>query len=96
MRPPLSGSRSIPSKQQLTATTTPIGATIEPATQGTTYGAAAGAGASLYAFSVPESYEGNVDNVPSVNSYVNQVGGTEVPETVAWSPVRHITLSRQS
>lgn len=81
--------RTDPLKAGAPTTTAPIGATIEPATQGTTYVAAGGAGASLYAFSVPDSYEDNVDNVPSVSSYVNQAGGTEVPETVAWSRVRY-------
>jgi hypothetical protein len=69
--------------------TAPIGATIDPATQGTTYIAVGGAGKSLYSFSAPDSYEGNIDNVPSVSTYVNESGGTEVDQTVAWSQVRY-------
>jgi hypothetical protein len=67
----------------------PIGATIYPAHDGTTYVAAGGAGKSLYAFSAPDSYEHHVDNVASVASYVNEAGGTEVDETVHWSRVRY-------
>jgi 3',5'-cyclic AMP phosphodiesterase CpdA len=81
--------RTDPIKAGAPTTTAPIGATITPATQGTTYVAAGGAGASLYAFSVPDSYEGTVNNVASVGSYVNQSGGTQVPENVAWSRVRY-------
>ncbi len=67
----------------------PIGATIDPATQGTTYVAVGGAGKSLYAFSAPDSYEGNIDNVASIASYVNEAGGTTQNETVTWSQVRY-------
>jgi hypothetical protein len=81
--------RTDPIKAGAPTTTAPVGATIEPATEGTTYVAAGGAGASLYAFSVPDSYEGWVDNVASVGSHVNQPGRTRVPETVAWSRVRY-------
>jgi hypothetical protein len=71
----------------------PIGALIEPATAGTTYVACGGAGKSLYSFSAPDSYEGSLDNVASVTSFVNESGGTEVPETVAWSRVRYTGYS---
>jgi hypothetical protein len=67
----------------------PLGATITPATQGTTYVAVGGAGKSLYSFSAPDSYEGNIDNVASVSSYVNESGGTTQSETVTWSQVRY-------
>jgi hypothetical protein len=67
----------------------PIGATIRPASQGTTYIAAGGAGESLYDFSAPDSYEGHVDNVSSVTSFVNEPGGTTSSETVTWSRVRY-------
>jgi Calcineurin-like phosphoesterase/Purple acid Phosphatase, N-terminal domain len=81
--------RTDPIKAGAPTTTAPIGSTITPATQGTTYVAAGGAGKSLYAFSAPDSYEGAVDNVATVAGYSNQAGGTEVPETVAWSRVRY-------
>jgi hypothetical protein len=70
-------------------TVAPIGAGISPRTQGTTYITAGGAGKSLYAFSAPDSYEGNVDNDSAVSGYANQSGQTVVPETVAWSRVRY-------
>jgi hypothetical protein len=69
-------------------TAAPIGSTIEPATQGTTYVTSGGAGKSLYAFGAPDSYEDNVDNVASVASYINESGGTETKETVPWYRVR--------
>ena len=81
--------RTDPIKAGAATTTAPIGSTITPATQGTTYVAAGGAGKSLYAFSAPDSYEGAVDNVASVAGYSNQAGGTEVKETVTWSRVRY-------
>jgi Calcineurin-like phosphoesterase len=69
-------------------TTAAIGATVTPATQGTTYITAGGAGKSLYAFSAADSYEGHVDNIGSVSTYVNEAGGTKENETVTWSQVR--------
>jgi hypothetical protein len=67
----------------------PIGAVIDPATQGTTYVACGGAGKSLYSFSAPDSYEGDINNVSSISSYVNEPNGVEQPETVTWSQVRY-------
>jgi hypothetical protein len=67
----------------------PIGSTVNPATDGTTYVTAGGAGKSLYSFPVADSYEGNVDNVASVPTYVNEAGGTTDNETVTWSQVRY-------
>jgi hypothetical protein len=67
----------------------PIGSTIHPATQGTTYIAAGGGGVSLYKFSAADSYEGHVHNVPSISSFVNEAGQTTVDETVTWSRVRY-------
>ncbi len=81
--------RTDPIKAGAPTTTAPIGATIQPATQGTTYVTCGSAGKSLYAFGAPDSYEGAVDNVALVASYINESGGTEVTETVAWSRVRY-------
>jgi hypothetical protein len=81
--------RTDPIRAGKPTTTAPIGSTIEPVTQGTTYVCAGGAGKSLYQFSAPDSYEGDIDNVASVSAYVNEAGGTEVPETVTWSQVRY-------
>jgi hypothetical protein len=70
-------------------TTAPIGATIHPETEGTTYVVAGGAGKSLYSFSAPDSYEGNIDNVSPVATYVNEANATTVSEEVTWSQVRY-------
>ena len=72
---------------------TPIGATVHPATDGTTYVTAGAAGRSLYAFSAPDSYAGHVNDVDSVASYVNTANGVKVPETVTWSRVRYTGYS---
>ena len=81
--------RTDPIKAGAAATAAPIGSTVTPATAGTTYVTCGGAGKSLYSFSAPDSYEGNLDNVSSVGSDINESGGTEVTETVAWSRVRY-------
>jgi 3',5'-cyclic AMP phosphodiesterase CpdA len=70
-------------------TPAPIGANVYPATQGTTYICAGGAGKSLYSFPVADSYEGNVDNIASIPTYINEPGGTTTNETVTWSRVRY-------
>jgi Purple acid Phosphatase, N-terminal domain/Calcineurin-like phosphoesterase len=68
---------------------TPIGSTIYPAKQGTTYVVAGAGGESLYEFPVPDSYEGHIHNVPSISTYVNEANGTTVNQTVTWSRVRY-------
>jgi hypothetical protein len=74
----------------------PIGATIHPATQGTTYVTAGSAGKSLYDFpsGVPDSYEGNVNNDDSIATFQWEIGSspanpTQNPITVDWSRVRY-------
>ena len=81
--------RTDPLKGGVVTTPAPIGSTVTPATQGTTYITAGGGGESLYAFTAADSYEGSVDNVATVSAYINAAGGTEVPETVTWSRVRY-------
>jgi hypothetical protein len=81
--------RTDPLKGGVTTAAAPIGATVTPATQGTTYITAGGGGESLYTFTATDSYEGAVNNVAAVSAYVNAPGGTEVPETVNWSRVRY-------
>jgi 3',5'-cyclic AMP phosphodiesterase CpdA len=81
--------RTDPIKAGAGTTIAPIGSTIHPATEGTTYVTAGGAGKSLYNFSAPDSYEGAVDNDSAVASFINEPGGTTTPETVAWSRVRY-------
>jgi Calcineurin-like phosphoesterase len=65
----------------------PIGSTVNPATDGTTYLTAGAAGRSLYFFGAPDSFEGNLNPVESVDTFVNVPGGTQT-ETVDWSEVR--------
>jgi 3',5'-cyclic AMP phosphodiesterase CpdA len=81
--------RTDPIKAGVGTTSAPIGSTITPATQGTTYVTAGGAGESLYSFSAPDSYEGAIDNDGAVSAYINEPGGTTTSETVAWSRVRY-------
>jgi hypothetical protein len=71
----------------------PIGATVTPATQGTTYITAGGAGDSLYQFTAADSYEGSVDDVSNISAYVNESGKTHVSETINWSRVRYTGYS---
>jgi len=70
------------------STPAPIGSTVRPATDGTTYVAAGGAGVGLYNFDAPDSYAGHVHDLPSVTSFVNEAGGTTVSEAVTWSRSR--------
>jgi hypothetical protein len=81
--------RTDPIKKGAATAAAPIGATITPATQGTTYITAGGAGESLYNFDAPDSYEGAVDNDSAVPGFINEPGGTTTPETVNWSRVRY-------
>ena len=67
----------------------PIGATVHPAKQGTTYITAGGAGASLYEFSAADSYAGHVQDNDAVAAFVNDPGGVQTKETVNWSRVRY-------
>jgi hypothetical protein len=81
--------RTDPLKAGAVTTAAPSGATVTPATQGTTYITAGGGGDSLYAFSATDTYEGNVKPLAGVSSYVNQPGGVQAKETVTWSRVRY-------
>jgi 3',5'-cyclic AMP phosphodiesterase CpdA len=81
--------RTDPIKGGSPTTNAPIGATITPASQGTTYVTAGAAGKSLYAFSATDSYEGDVNNLSHVGSYVNEPNGTQQTEAVTWSQVRY-------
>lgn len=67
----------------------PIGSTVYPQTDGTVYVIVGSGGRPRYQFSGPESYEGNINNVPSVTDYVWQSDGSTVNETVTWSQVRY-------
>ena len=72
----------------------PIGATIYPAKDGTTYVCAGAGGESLYSFSAPDSYEGAIHNVSSEATFVNEYDfatktSYTVSETVTWSRIRY-------
>jgi hypothetical protein len=81
--------RTDPLKGGSVTTPAPSGSTVTPATQGTTYVVAGGAGNSLYSFPAKDSYDGAVDDVSPIASFVNEPGKTKTPETVAWSRVRY-------
>ena len=81
--------RTDPLRAGAVTTPAPVGATVHPATDGTTYITAGGAGNSLYSFTAADSYEGAVDNVTPVTSFINEPGGIKTPETVTWSQVRY-------
>ncbi|MEV7389946.1 MULTISPECIES: metallophosphoesterase family protein [unclassified Streptomyces] len=70
----------------------PIGETAYSDTEGVVYVTAGAAGRSLYAFTAPDSYEGHLNEVDSVASFVNTKDG-KVNETVAWSRVRYLNYS---
>jgi hypothetical protein len=81
--------RTDPLKGGAVTVAAPSGTVITPDTQGTTYITAGGAGESLYAFTAPDTYEGNVDTVSGVKAFINSPGGVKTPETVNWSRVRY-------
>ncbi len=70
-----------------------IGATTRPATDGTVYITAGGAGKSLYSFPAPDSYEGHEQHVDSVTTWHSAQGGGQVADTVHWSRVRYTGYS---
>jgi len=81
--------RTDPLRGGVTTTAATIGSTVN-STQGTTYIVAGGAGKSLYSFSAADSYEGDIDtSTAPVATYINEVGGTTVTETVTWSRIRY-------
>jgi hypothetical protein len=71
----------------------PIGDTVDPATDGTTYITAGAGGRSLYGFAVADSYAGSVQDVDEVRSHVASAGRHKVVETVGWSRVRYTGYS---
>ncbi|MFI8235881.1 purple acid phosphatase family protein [Streptomyces sp. NPDC085866] len=71
----------------------PIGGTAYPETEGVVYVTAGAAGRSLYAFTAPDSYEGNENEVDSVSSFICLKDGARQPETVTWSRVRYLNYS---
>lgn len=71
----------------------PIGSTIHPASDGTTYITAGGAGKSLYSFPVPDTYQGHTKPHIEVPTYYWDHAGNKVTETVPWSRVRYTGYS---
>jgi hypothetical protein len=67
----------------------PVGSTVYPETDGTVYIVVGSGGRPRYGFSAPESFAGNIDNVPSVTDFVWQSDGSTITETVTWSRVRY-------
>jgi hypothetical protein len=67
----------------------PIGSTVRPDRDGTTYLTVGGGGRSLYSFPAPDSYAGHESTVDQVTTYSWAQGATKVPETVGWSRVRY-------
>jgi hypothetical protein len=72
---------------------TPIGDTVRPETDGTTYVTAGAAGASLYGFAVPDSYAGKEHERDDIATFVWTDGREKVRETVSWSRVRYTGYS---
>ncbi|MFC5721213.1 purple acid phosphatase family protein [Streptomyces gamaensis] len=71
----------------------PIGESADSAKDGIVYVTAGGAGKSLYDFPAPDSYEGHVDDVDSVETYHWDKSGKKAKEEVEWSRVRYTGYS---
>ncbi|MFC4033936.1 purple acid phosphatase family protein [Streptomyces polygonati] len=71
----------------------PIGETTRPATDGTVYITAGGAGRSLYNFPAPDTFEGHENRVDTVTTWHSAKGGGQVVDTVHWSRVRYTGYS---
>ncbi|MER7922813.1 metallophosphoesterase family protein [Streptomyces sp. NPDC096057] len=67
----------------------PVGSTVSPEHDGIVYVTAGGAGAGIYTFSAPESYEGHVHDVEAIDTYCWVSEDSKVDETVEWSRVRY-------
>ncbi len=71
----------------------PIGGTVHPDTDGTTYLSVGAGGRSLYSFPAPDSYAGHVNDLASVNTYSWTGVGVKTAEVVTWSRVRYTGFS---
>lgn len=72
---------------------TPVGDTVRPENDGTTYVTAGAAGAGLYDFAVPDSYAGKERDAGEIDSFVWADGREKVDEKVTWSRVRYTGFS---
>ncbi|WP_431041995.1 purple acid phosphatase family protein [Streptomyces sp. P1-3] len=70
-----------------------IGETTDPTRDGTVYVTAGGAGAKLYSFPVPDSYEGHEKELGQVDTYHWTKDREKAPEAVEWSRVRYTGFS---
>ncbi|MET7936647.1 metallophosphoesterase family protein [Streptomyces sp. NPDC005322] len=71
----------------------PIGGNADAVRDGTVYVTAGGAGAKLYEFPVPDSYEGHVKDLEEVKTYHWTKDGEKNRDTVEWSRVRYTGFS---
>ena len=87
--------RTDPIRAGAATTSAPTGATVTPASHGTTYITAGGAGADLYAFSAPDTFngeegsDGGENGDRAVTAFVSEAGAVKRAETVEWSRVRY-------
>ncbi|MES4907846.1 MULTISPECIES: metallophosphoesterase family protein [unclassified Streptomyces] len=71
----------------------PIGGSADAVRDGIVYATAGGAGARLYEFPVPDSYEGHVKDLDEVKTYHWAKDGAKNKDTVEWSRVRYTGFS---
>ncbi|MGW2327300.1 purple acid phosphatase family protein [Streptomyces sp. NPDC001700] len=71
----------------------PVGGSADAVRDGIVYVTAGGAGADLYEFPVPDSYEGHVKDLDEVKSYHWTKDGEKNKDTVEWSRVRYTGFS---
>ncbi|MFH8365397.1 purple acid phosphatase family protein [Streptomyces sp. NPDC018031] len=71
----------------------PSGGSTDPAVDGTVYVTAGGAGAKLYSFGAPDSYQGHEKDRDEVDTYHWTEEREKDPDTVAWSRVRYTGFS---
>lgn len=69
------------------------GDTTDPVRDGTVYVTAGGAGAKLYSFDAPDSYQGHEKDQDEVETYRWTEDREKDPETVEWSRVRYTGFS---
>jgi hypothetical protein len=82
--------RNDPIRGGVAVAVAPIGATIDPVRQGTTYLVAGGGGNSVYTFPAEDTYLGHeTPNDQPVAMLVNQRGGGQKAVDVTWSRVRY-------
>ncbi|MET7906121.1 metallophosphoesterase family protein [Streptomyces sp. NPDC005355] len=71
----------------------PVGGGVDAVRDGIVYVTAGGAGADLYEFPVPDSYEGHIKDLDEVKTYHWTKDGEKNRDTVEWSRVRYTGFS---